>query len=275
MSAASRDRFAAVVRSQPVDLARACLLIGCEVDPHLDVEAWVGVLDRLAADVPPGDAGDPARSVDRLQLALGVHAGFAGTPEDYADLRASLLHEVLRRRRGLPILLSVVWVEVARRAGIAAYGVGLPGHFVVGVGDPGGRVVLCDPYAGGRALTAADAAALVAGSAGVAVQPEDLLPAAEVETVLRVLTNIRMLSARRGTSLDTVRVRLWATELSLLLPRHPLVLRRERGELLVRLGDYLTGAAELEAYADLITDVDDAAASATRRAARLARSRCN
>lgn len=79
---------------------------------------------------------------------LGEQGGFHGTPADYQRLESSLLHEVLRRRRGLPILLSVVWMEVARRAGAPVYGVALPGHFVVGFG-PEEEQVLADPFDGG------------------------------------------------------------------------------------------------------------------------------
>jgi hypothetical protein len=91
--------------------------------------------------------------------------------------------------------------------------------------------------------------------------------------LLRVLTNIRALTARRERSLETVRTRLWATELSLLLPRHPLDLRRERGELLVRLGALVEGAVELEEFAAVVPD--EAAAEQARRTARLARARLN
>ena len=72
-----------------------------------------------------------------------------------------------------------------------------------------------------------------------------------------MLTNVRALTARQGRSLEAARTRLWACELSLLLPRHPLELRRERGELLVRLGSHLEGAAELEEFASLVDDADE------------------
>ena len=76
-------------------------------------------------------------------------------------------------------------------------------------------------------------------------------------------------------SLDAARTRLWAVELSLLVPSHPLELRRERGELMVRLGAHLEGAAELESYAALVEDVDERAAAVCRREARQARARLN
>jgi hypothetical protein len=249
VTAATRARFAEVVRSEPVDVALACLLIGCEVEPDLDLGSSLAVLDALAATV--GAVGDdPAET---LRVALGERAGFHGSAPDYEDVRSSLLHEVLRRGRGLPILLSVVWCEVAARVGVAAVPLGLPGHVLVRVGD-----VVVDPFAGGRRVAAPREPVL---------EPASLL--------LRVLNNIRALTARQERSLETARTRLWATELSLLLPRHPVELRRERGELLVRLGEHLAGARELEAYAEIVADVDDAAADAARAFARQARARLN
>ena len=144
MSGASRERFARVVRGQPVQLATACLLVGAEVEPDLDVDSSLAVLDALAAQVRPLVGGSLEHAAEALRVVLGEQAGFAGFAEDYDDVRSSLLHEVLRRGRGLPILLSVVWVEVAQRAGVPAYAMGLPGHVVVGIGDPAGQHVVFD-----------------------------------------------------------------------------------------------------------------------------------
>lgn len=257
MTAVSRARFAELVRSEPVDVGLACLLIGAESEPDLDVDASLAVLDDLAAAARPlVSLHGPAEG---LRLALGEQAGFAGSTFDYEDLRSSLLHEVLRRGRGLPILLSVIWCEVADRLDLLAVPLGLPGHVLVCLGDPQDEHLVVDPFHGGR---------LVAG-----VKPEPVLH--RTDLLLRVLTNVRALTGRQGRSLETTRTRLWATELSLLLPHHPLGLRRERGELLVRLGDHLGGAAELEAYAAVVADHDQAGAEQARRKAKLARARLN
>jgi regulator of sirC expression with transglutaminase-like and TPR domain len=273
----TRARFAEVVRASPVDLGLACLLVGAEVDESLDVEAWLAVLDALAGaarpHVPAG--ATPLQAAEGLRVALGEQAGFAGFSEDYEDLRSSLLHEVLRRARGLPLLLSVVWLEVAERLSVPAYAVGLPGHVVVGLGDPDGEHVHVDPFAGGRVLDPAAIASRVLMTTGSPLTPEHLRPMTPVELLLRLLTNIRSLTTRQERTLEAARTRLWAVELSLLLPRHPAELRRERGELRVRLGDHLGGAADLEDYALVVDDADDAEAETARREARLARSRLN
>ncbi len=265
----SRDRFAEVVRNDPVDIGLACLLIGCEADPDLDVEASLRVLDTLAAtvraQVPPGRS--PTAAAEGLRRALGEQGGFAGG--SYDDLRSSLLHEVLRRRRGLPLLLSVVWLEVAKRLGLRAYAVGLPGHVIVGIGDPAGEHVLVDPFSGGRVVDRE----LLTGPDGRPPRPELFVPLPPVDLLLRLLNNVRALTGRQPRTLPTAATRLWAVQLSLLLPRHPVQLRREQGELLVRLGDHLAGAQELETYALVVADAEEKAHA--RRAARLARAQLN
>ncbi|MFF7972023.1 tetratricopeptide repeat protein [Streptomyces sp. NPDC007905] len=272
-SAELRRRFAEEARSERPDLSALCLLIGADSDGSLD-EAGIDVaqleLDRLAGQLPyrPGGPRAWAEAVCRL---LGERYEFHGSPADYQRLESSLLHEVLRRRRGLPILLSVVWMEVARRAGAPVSGVALPGHFVVGFG-PAEEQVLADPFDGGRVLTGADAELLVAGATGAPLQPAMLVPATPLEVVQRILNNIRAWAAARPERSD---VALRAVELSLLLPSHPARLRYERGQLLVQRGEFVAGAAELDAYAHLIEVVDEPAARRVRQQAETARAMLN
>ncbi|GHF86389.1 tetratricopeptide repeat protein [Streptomyces filamentosus] len=268
-----RREFAEEARAERPDLARLCLLVCAVADPsvteHDLVEAEVE-LDRLAGLVPYGTRFTGAWKAELTALLSG-REGFVGVPADYQRLESSLLHEVLRRRRGLPILLSVVWLEVARRAGAPVYGLGLPGHFVVGFGDPA-DLDLADPFAGGRPMTAEDAELLVASATGEALDRSMLRPAEPGAIVLRILGNIRAWAAARPERSD---VALWAVDLALLLPSHPARLRYERAELLVRRGDFLTGAAEMEAYARIMDAVDPESAATIRRQARAARALLN
>ncbi|MFI2029457.1 transglutaminase family protein [Streptomyces buecherae] len=269
-----RRRFAEAAREERPDLALLCLLVGAEADAELGeagVDAAQIELDRLAGLLPFAPGGPQAWASATATL-LGEECGFHGTPADYRRLDSSLLHEVLRRRRGLPILLSVVWLEVARRAGAPVYGVALPGHFVVGFGDPAGAHALVDPFDGGRPLTDEDAGLLVAGATGAPLSPALLAPAEPLEIVLRVLNNIRAWAAARPERTD---VQLWAVELSLLLPSHPARLRYERGQLLVQRGDFRGGAAEMERYADVVAAMEPSSAETVRRQARAARALLN
>jgi hypothetical protein len=258
-----RRRFADEARAARPDLATLCLLIAAEADPTLGeagLDAAQVELDRLAGLLPYA-AGGPevwARATGDL---LGRRCGFHGEPADYRRLESSLLPAVLRRRRGLPILLSVVWIEVARRAGAPVHGVARPGHFLVGFGDPGGAggQVLADPFAGGALLPPEPGTGHV-----VAAGPLDV--------VRRILANIRAWAAERPERTD---VALWAVELSMLLPSRPARLRYERAQLLVQRGDFLGGAAEMDEYAEVVAAVEPATAEAIRARARSARAMLN
>ncbi|MEY9994021.1 regulator of sirC expression with transglutaminase-like and TPR domain [Streptomyces sp. V4I8] len=272
-SAELRRRFAEEARSDRPDLSALCLLLGAEADGALDEAGMDSVqveLDGLAGQLPFRPGGPRSWAVALREL-LGERYGFRGAPADYQRLESSLLHQVLKRRRGLPILLSVVWLEVARRAGAPVYGVALPGHFVVGFG-PAEEQVLADPFDGGRVLAGSDAELLVAGATGAALRPSMLTPADPLDVVLRILNNIRAWAAARPERTD---VALWAVELSLLLPSHPARLRFERAQLLVQRGDFVDGAVELEEYAELISAVDEGAAERVRGEARAARAMLN
>lgn len=260
-------RFATAARDERPDLAELCLLIGARADPALDgagMDAAQIELDRLAGLLPHGLV-TPMDWAAALHRVLGAAHGFHGTPGDYQRLSSSLLQEVLRRRRGLPILLSVVWIEVARRAGAPVYGVALPGHFAVGIGDPDGSHVLVDPFGGGRVMSRTDAERLAAGA-------DVFTPADPLDVVQRILNNIRAWASPRP---EHHPVQLWALDLTLLLPRHPAKLRYERAQLLVSMGDFLGGAAEMESYADVIGAFDPESAAIIRARARAALAHLN
>jgi len=259
---ATRERFAEVVRRDPVDVGLACALIAAVADPAVDPAGSLLALDALAGASRATVAAAPTPA-EGLRVALGVQAGFSGYAEDSAELRASLLPDVVERRRGLPVLLSVVWVEVARRLGLDAGCIGLPGHVIATVAGE-----LCDPWYGGRLLTGHDAADRVRAS-GLAFSARMLTPMSPGDLLTRVLANIRHLDARTLAPINA----LWATELTLLLPRHPLGLRREHGDLLVRTGQYDAGARQLETYADAIEVAEPTVARAARDAARMSRAR--
>ncbi|WP_327353632.1 transglutaminase-like domain-containing protein [Streptomyces sp. NBC_01304] len=268
-----RRQFAEEARAERPDLALLCLLVGAEADTGLGeagIDAAQIELDRLAGLLPFRPGGPRAWAAALAEL-LGGRCDFRGTPADYQRLGSSLLHEVLRRRRGLPILLSVVWLEVARRAGAPVYGVALPGHFVVGFGPPEDQV-LVDAFDGGRLLSGADAELLVAGATGAPLDPSMLSPADPLDIVLRILNNIRAWAAARPERSD---VSLWAVELALLLPSHPARLRYERAQLLVQRGEFIAGAVELDAYASVVEAVDADAASRVRGQAHAARAMLN
>jgi len=159
-------------------------------------------LDALGAELAAAlrAGADPEAEARACADLLAVRHGFAGDAKQYDDPANSMLDLVLERRRGLPIVLSVVYVEVARRAGVALAGVGLPGHYVVGHFGASPPVLL-DPFAGG---------APVAGEH----PPEQVRPWGAQETALRMLNNLVGSYRRRGNIAAAIR----AAEMRLELP---------------------------------------------------------
>src|SRR6059058_5909696 len=115
----------------PLDVAELALALARDEYPDLDVTRYVGELDRLADGVRPRLRGGLREQVSALGTWLFEEQGFRGNATDYYDPRNSYLNEVLDRRTGIPITLSVVTISVAQRAGLEVVGVGLPGHFIV------------------------------------------------------------------------------------------------------------------------------------------------
>jgi regulator of sirC expression with transglutaminase-like and TPR domain len=276
----THEAFRAIVRDDPADLATPCLLIARALSEFTTaseadvVAAGNARLDALAAQVHRPD----------LEGLHGALRGYAGRPEDHRRLESSLLPEVLRSQRGLPILLSVVWLEVARRAAVPACGLAIPGRFVIAVGADheqsiapdavAGLCTLVDPFAGGVPLTIAQVQDIArqGGADAESLDPVRLLaPAAPVDVLHRILRNIRMWAGRP----ERAQVALAACEFALLLPRRPIALTREHAELLGRTGRFKEAATSYAAYADAIESVDPEAAERARVNGRLARGRLN
>jgi regulator of sirC expression with transglutaminase-like and TPR domain len=217
------ERFAFVVQ-QPDDeiaLDEAAFLIAAHDHP-VDVDAGLRDLDALAAEI--GGVDVPA-----LAHELFVARGFAGNTVDYGDPRNSYLDVVLARRLGLPITLSVLMIEVGRRLGLALCGVGMPGHFLVGVVDADDSFV--DPFHQGALLTAADARALYERTHPGAMFTEAYLEPVGPRAVLaRMLANL-VHSFGTRTPLAAV----WALELRLAIPDLPDRDRADGARLLARL----------------------------------------
>lgn len=272
MSRASRRELARLVRRPDCDLAEAAALCCVEAEPGADVEATLLRLDALADGfLTSGFApSDPLADAQALSAYLHGSLGFVGAVDDYHDPDNALITRVLERRRGLPILLSIVYVAIGRRAGMEVFGIGLPGHFVAGVGT-GDRPVVFDPFHGGRIVGEREVSERVEAATGgrVAFTRSMLRPASPPVVMRRVLNNL----TRDFTSLGEYADALWSVELKLLLPGAVPDDHRARGELLLQLGRYRDAADAFETYvADAPHDApdrDEVGARAIRARAKL------
>ena len=255
---AARKRFGEIVEAPNPPLAEAALAIAEEEYPHLVVETYLRRLDEYARAV---EARLPARrdmasTLRAMRTVLFEEGGLRGNAEAYYDPRNSFLNEVLDRKLGIPITLSVVYMEVAARVGLPAQGVGLPGHFLVKVAVAD-REIFVDPFHGGEVLSAADCATrLRAVAPGRPLEPHHLEGVTHRQILRRMLHNLRKIYVESG---DDVRS-LWVLDrLVLLAPGDPLA-RRDRGLVEARLGGTSAALADLEAYLEALPSDPDASA---------------
>jgi regulator of sirC expression with transglutaminase-like and TPR domain len=231
---------------EQIELARAALLIAAAEHPDLGVDAYLGRLATLAdAAEPARRAGDDLGRLHRLREHLFEELGFAGDRDNYFDPRNSHLNEVLNRRLGIPITLSLVLIEVGRRVGLEMEGIGLPGHFITGARVAGEQVLL-DPFNRGALLTAESCRELVSQALGrpVRLQPEHFVPVSNRQFLTRMLANLKGVYWRQEAWDKVVRV----IDRLLLLNPASAGERRDRGAAWSNMGRLERGVADWERY---------------------------
>lgn len=189
-----------------LDVAVGAALIAKDVYPGLDVRDVLTQLDALAGPLGGGAlVGLPIAAQAEAVSERFRELGFTGNTEDYYDPRNSLLPDVLERRTGIPLTLTIVWCSIARKAGVLARGVGFPGHFLARIDEVpalSGRTslthpVIVDPFAGGSIVTDADADVLLRRAGGRGGERPGELDRALFEptgprmTLVRLLTNLK------------------------------------------------------------------------------------
>ena len=239
-----------------IDLPRAALLVAGEEYPDLDPKPYLERLDQLGATLRDRLAGEttPERQMAVLNTLLFGEEGFRGNGARYYDPRNSYLNDVLDRRLGIPITLSLVYVEVGRRAGLPLSGVGLPGHFIVAYDAPAGALV--DPFNCGRPLSVADCEQLLRQTFGSSfrLEPSHLAPTSPRHILARLIANLKVAYERAG---DLQRALRASEQLSLVLPTSAEL--RERGRLRFRLADLAGAAADLGQYLEFEPAAPDTA----------------
>jgi regulator of sirC expression with transglutaminase-like and TPR domain len=200
------QRFATMAASEDEDaLTRAALLIPCIEHERFDPAPTLRRLEELGALAVDrlarvGAEAPAAARVEALNTLLFEEEGFHGNEERYDDPRNSFLDDVVARRTGIPIALSVVYMDVARRAGLHIEGVSFPGRFLVRCAPSahdrqGARPLVIDPFDGGTLLTEADCRQLLRRQAGEDARFDRrlLAPADTPQILARMLTNLKRL----------------------------------------------------------------------------------
>jgi regulator of sirC expression with transglutaminase-like and TPR domain len=235
-------------------LDRAALAIALEEYPTLDIDPYLRRLDTLAArtEVLAGQNRSAMNVLESLNEVLFVQEGLRGNTEDYYDPRNSFLNEVLDRKAGIPISLSVIYIEVARRMDFHLEGVGFPGHFMVKHGK-----LLIDPFNLGRFPSPNDCQELLdrVYSGSVTVQPSLLAPMEKKAIISRMLYNLKGIYYQKEQFHKALAV---VERILLLNPGVPSEVR-DRGLLFMQTSLFSRALADLEFYMAHTASPEDAA----------------
>jgi regulator of sirC expression with transglutaminase-like and TPR domain len=265
MSPTSRERFAQLVSGSEdaLDLAEAALLIAQEEHPQLDVSAYLHRLEELAAAVRTRlpESPSPSDIVLNLNIHLFREEGFRGNTSAYYDPANSFLNEVLDRKTGIPITLSVVYIEVGRRLGLPLVGVGFPGHFLVKYTGPEGDDVVLDPFLGGLTLDHQQLAHKLQTMYGeqnplLSQIPQLLAPASKKDILVRMLRNLKGVYLQKN---DFPRALSVIEQILLVEPDVPAEIR-DRGSVHQRLGHLQAALRDFQRYVALAPRAEDAEA---------------
>jgi regulator of sirC expression with transglutaminase-like and TPR domain len=238
-----------------LDVALGAALVARDTYDDLDVHA---LLEELAG---LGEESDPSAPLRDRVLAVSTRfesLGFQGNADDYYDPKNSLLPDVLSRKLGIPITLSIVWCAMARTAGLVARGIAFPGHFLVRVDATvaaSDTPIVVDPFAAGRILDAAAATALLRRALGEGAELHASLftPATARATLVRLLTNLEATWAKRG---EHARAFVAVDRIVTLVPDSTRMLR-ERAALALRIGATEVARADLTRVIELEPQAPD------------------
>lgn len=256
----ARARFGEAVQKPEaeIDLAEAALLIAAEEYPQLAPEPYLRRLDELAERARDRlwDETAPIVMLQEVSRVLFEEEGFRGNRMEYYDPRNSFLNNVIDRRMGIPITLSIVYLEVGWRLGIPLHGVNFPGHFLVRYAGEAVQL-LVDPFQSGMVRFEDESQGLLDHVYGgsVRMQPDFLRAADRCDILVRLLSNLKATYLNRR---DDTRA-LAAIERILLVRPESADDERDRGIVLTRLGRDREAAAALQRYLDLVPDAPDTA----------------
>lgn len=240
-----------------ISLERAALYLAMEEYPELDVEAYLNALDTMAVEVEERLPTEPypLRILQTINRYLYDDLGFEGNTADYYSPRNSFLNDVIDRRKGIPITLSLVYLAIAKRIDFPMVGIGMPGHFLIrpAVAD---MEIFVDAFNQGEILFPQDCKDRLAQLFGqsIELQPSFLQVVTPKQFLARMLTNLKVIYLEQSN----VEKALAAIERILLLfPESPSELR-DRGILYYRLNRFTEARQDLEDYLTLVPNAKDA-----------------
>jgi len=239
-----------------IDLAKAALLISRTEYPHLDESFYLGRLEGMAARLKPRIAGktSPEVVIKEINRLLFEEEGFRGNTHNYLDPRNSFLNQVLERKLGIPITLSLVYMEVGRRAGLDVHGIGLPGHFITALIHESERMLI-DPFSRGKILSEGECRQIFRHRYGESrgFETRFLDPVGTKDILARMLRNLKAIYNHMDEELKAFQMIEWIVALD---PNAPTELR-ERGLIYETIGDFARAVRDLGKYLELSPMAED------------------
>ena len=240
-----------------IDLGRAALAIAASDYPNLDIDAYLSRIDGLAgaAEARLAPDADVYRSITALNYVLFKEHGFCGNREHYFDPKNSFLNEVLERKTGIPISLSVLYIEVARRIGLSLQGIGFPGHFLIKYLGDNEEIVL-DPFNQGEILSRRSLETMLYRLYGgnIVFEPHLLESISKKQILRRMLNNLKLLYLRKNELIKALSV---VERLMVLDPACGEDIR-DRGLIYLQLECFKQALEDLEAYLRVAPHAEDA-----------------
>ena len=253
-----RADFARLVKRPEAkfDLARAALLIAAEADPNVDVDGEIHTIESWAAQLRAqlDPSWNNLQKLARLRNFVYEELRFRGDQKDYYNPSNSLLHQVMGRRLGVPLTLSIIFMELGWRVGMPLEGVGFPGHFLVRLaGEP--LDLLLDPYQRGTSVHEEDCRRMLhdLSDGKLELSDQHLASISKHDMIARLLMNLKGAYLRANEDENA----LAAVDLLLLLRPDDLDEVRDRGLLLYRLQRYVPALEGLLRYLDGRPDAPD------------------
>lgn len=252
-----KDLRQAVGRAETeINLGRAALAIAAADYPNLDIDNYLLRISELAVSTAArlGADADVYRSIASLNYVLFHEQGFRGNREEYFDPRNSFLNEVLDRKTGIPISLSVLYMEVGQKIGLALQGIGFPGHFLVKVlGDR--EEIIIDPFNQGEILSQESLEEMLSKlySGKIAFDPALLQPISKKQILRRMLNNLKLIYSRQRDWIKGLSV----VDRLLVLDPGSAEDIRDRGLIYLQLECFKQALEDLESYLRLAPQAED------------------
>ncbi len=242
---------------EQIDLAKAALYIAQEEYPNLDPEEYINALDTMAAELQDRLPGQryPLRIIQAINSYLYDDLGFTGNVTDYYDPRNSFFNQVIERRIGIPITLSLIYLEVAKRVDFPMVGVGMPGHFLIRPDLPEMEIFV-DAFNRGEVMFPQDCQERLTKiyAQSVMLQPEFLESVSNRQFLVRMLTNLKVIYLQK----EDLEKALAAVERILLLFPEMTGELRDRGLIYYQMGRWTAAVTDLEDYLDKVPNAEDA-----------------